>query len=69
MSLLKEGKPIPLDPDFGEGSFDKARVAIRYQLVVSHSNSLKTLMVLQKWVLTNGQWRVYPNLDVYITFD
>lgn len=64
--LLKEGKPIPINPSFGEGSFDEAIVTIRYQLVVSPSNRLKTLIVKQKWALTNHQWRVYPNLDVFI---
>ncbi len=65
VALLKEGKPVPIDPGFGEGDFDEAHVSIRYLVVVSPSNRLKTLMILQKWVLTNGQWRVYPDLDAF----
>jgi hypothetical protein len=65
VTLLNKGKPIPINPGFGEGNFDEAHISIRYQVVISPSNSLKTLVVIQNWVLTNGQWRVYPNLDAF----
>ncbi|MCH8156631.1 MAG: hypothetical protein IID18_02580 [Nitrospinae bacterium] len=64
--LFKDGAPVPPDPGFLEGGFDEAEVILRYRLVVSPSNTLKTLVIHQKWILENGQWFVLPDLNAYL---
>ncbi|KMP10507.1 hypothetical protein UR09_04930 [Candidatus Nitromaritima sp. SCGC AAA799-A02] len=67
MRLLNNGAPVPVDAGFfDKGKFNEAIVIIRYQLVVSPSNTVKTMVVNQRWVLEGDQWVVYPDLDVFL---
>lgn len=65
IAYFKDGtllQPSRLGP---EEDFDEAEITLRYQVVVSPSNSLKTIMLKQKWVKENDDWVIIPNLDPF----
>lgn len=46
-----------------DGEIDKTILTIRYRLVISPSNKLKSVIIEQEWVRVEKDWFVKPNLD------
>lgn len=65
ITFLMDGAPVKQTALAPEEDFNEAVVTIRYRIVVSPSNRLKTIIVKQKWVRENDEWFVIPDLDVF----
>lgn len=65
ITFLKDGTPVKQTHLAPEEDFNEAEVTIRYRVVVSPSNRLKTIVVKQKWVREKDEWYVIPDLDAF----
>lgn len=57
-------KQVYMRPEEGE-VFDEAEVTIRYELVISPSNTMKTRIIKQKWESSGNVWYLIPDIDAY----
>lgn len=68
MRFSKDGQAIRQSYMMPEEDFNEAVVTYQYQVVVSPSAKLQTLLVQQRWELqgNNLDWVVVPNLDDFL---
>ena len=53
-----------MQPEEGE-VFNEAEVTMRYELVISPSNVMKTKIIKQKWVSSGNVWYLTPDIGSY----
>ena len=57
-------KQVYMVPEEGE-AFDEAEVTMRYELVISPSNTMKTKIIKQKWESSGNVWHLIPDIGSY----
>ncbi len=69
LEFLKDGSLVNKENDKSEdsdGEFNEAIATFTYQLTISPSSRLETLLHKQKWVYKNESWMVQPDLDEFL---
>ncbi|MCH8903328.1 MAG: hypothetical protein IIA45_05385 [Bacteroidetes bacterium] len=66
--FLKDGKPVKqthMTPE-KDSDYNEAEVTMRYKLVISPSNTVRTLITKQKWITSGTVWYLIPDLDPFL---
>ena len=64
---FNDGEPIKqvyMQPYEGE-TFNEAEVTMRYELVISPSNTVQTKILKQKWTSSGDVWYLTPDIPAY----
>lgn len=59
-------QPVKKTTKGAKKEFNVAIVTMRYQISVLPSNQLKSIIIDQKWLLSEEQWQVEPDLSVFL---
>lgn len=63
-TFYKDGHPVKQNRNGKvDDDVDKTIVTMRYRLIISPSNKLKSVIIEQEWVRVEKDWFVKPNLD------
>ncbi|MFQ5671754.1 MAG: hypothetical protein ACE5G9_01555 [Nitrospinales bacterium] len=66
IEYFKDGVAVKQSDPGPEEDFNEAVLTVRYSVVISPSNRVKTITVRQKWTRENdGRWVVVPNLEPF----
>ena len=65
IEYFKDGVRVKQSGPGPEEDFNEAVLTVRYNVVISPSNRVKTITVRQKWIREDGQWVVVPNLTPF----
>jgi hypothetical protein len=67
IKYLNDGEPIKqvyMHPEEGE-IFNEAEVTMRYELVISPSNTVRTKILKQQWKSSGDVWYLTPDIESY----